>query len=152
MSEISPPDVSGCRSEIQFIGLRIAYFRKMRSLTQAKLAELVGINKNYLSHIESGSSFKVISLPLLIKIAKALDVKLSILVDIEELNSPKDELLRELAAMTAILKDLKKINDDLDQMMFNLDNAENEKINRDLEKVMRSMEKYDADFNSEEGK
>ena len=54
------------QAEIKYIGLRIAYFRKMRNLTQADLADKVHINKNYLSHIESGSANKIISLPLLI--------------------------------------------------------------------------------------
>ena len=69
--------------EAQCIGLRIAYFRKLRRMTQADLAQAVHINKKYLSHIESGSASKVISLPLLIMISKALDVDLPILVDID---------------------------------------------------------------------
>lgn len=28
-----------CRDELQYIGLRISYFRKMRNMTQAQLAE-----------------------------------------------------------------------------------------------------------------
>ncbi len=30
-----------CQAEIKFIGLRIAYFRKLRNMTQAKLAQVV---------------------------------------------------------------------------------------------------------------
>ena len=76
--------IDDCLKEIQYIGLRIAYFRKLRNLTQADLAEKVSINKNYLSHIESGSAHKVLSLPLLIRISKALDVELALLVDLSD--------------------------------------------------------------------
>lgn len=134
------------RNEIQYIGLRIAYFRKMRNLTQAQLAELVSINKNYLSHIESGSSFKVISLPLLIKIAQALNVKLSVLVDLEEIYSPKDEIRRELDEMKAIFNELKKLNEDLDKAMDDMDKAETKRINEDFEKIMGDIEKFDTTF------
>ena len=134
------------RNEIQYIGLRIAYFRKMRNLTQAKLADMVCINKNYLSHIESGSSFKVISLPLLIKISKALDVKLSVLVDLEKIYSPKDEIRRELDEMKAIFTELKKLNEDLDKAMDDMDKMENRRINNEFEKVMDKIDKFDADF------
>lgn len=121
MPEVATLEDEKVRTEIQYIGLRIAYFRKMRNLTQAKLAELVSINKNYLSHIESGSSFKVISLPLLIKISKALDVKLSILVDMEEIDSPKDELRREFNEMRAMFDEIKKFNADLDKIISDIE-------------------------------
>ena len=61
---------SDCTKELQCIGLRIAYFRRVRNLTQAELADKVGINKNYLSHIECGNTNKAISLPLLIHISR----------------------------------------------------------------------------------
>lgn len=52
-----------CLEELQRIGLRISYFRRVKGMTQAALAESVHINKNYLSHIECGVG-KAISLPL----------------------------------------------------------------------------------------
>ena len=58
------------QAEIKYIGVRIAYFRKLRGMTQAELANKTHIHKNYLSHIESGSADKVISLPLLIEMSK----------------------------------------------------------------------------------
>ena len=76
---------SDCQAEIKFIDLRIAYFRKLRNMTQAKLAQEVHINKNYVSHIESGANARAVSLPLLIRIAQALKVELSILVDLSDL-------------------------------------------------------------------
>ena len=52
--------------ELQCIGLRISYFRRVRNMTQAELAAKVGINKNYLSHIECRNTNKAISVPSLI--------------------------------------------------------------------------------------
>ena len=146
MTEVATLEDEKIRDEIQYIGLRIAYFRKMRNLTQAQLAELVSINKNYLSHIESGSTFKVISLPLLIRLAKALDVKLSILVDLEEIDSPKDEIRKELDEMRAIFNELKKLNEDLDKVMSDMDKAEQKRIDDEFQKLMGDIEEFDKKF------
>lgn len=146
MSETATKEEEKIRDEIQYIGLRIAYFRKLRNLTQAQLAELVSINKNYLSHIESGSSYKVISLPLLIKISKALDVKLSILVNLEEIDSPKDEIRKELDEMKAIFTELKKLNEDLDKVMADMDKNEQKRIDAEFEKIMSNIEEFDKTF------
>lgn len=146
MSETATKEEEKIRDEIQYIGLRIAYFRKLRNLTQAQLAELVSINKNYLSHIESGSSYKVISLPLLIKISKALDVKLSILVNLEEIDSPKDEIRKELDEMKAIFTELKKLNEDLDKVMDDMDKNEQKRSDAEFEKIMGNIEEFDKNF------
>ena len=104
-----------CSAEIRYIGLRIAYFRKLRHLTQAEFA-----NKNYLSHIESGSANKVLSLPLLIKIAKALDVELALLVDLSDLDNSKNEIRQQLDEMKAMFEEMKKFNAELDEMMSDM--------------------------------
>ena len=106
-----------CLAEIRYIGLRIAYFRKLRHLTQAELAFKGSINKNYLSHIESGSANKVISLPLLIRISKALDVELSLLVDLSDLDNSKNEVRQQLDEMRSLFQEMKKFNAELDEMM-----------------------------------
>ena len=106
-----------CSAEIQYIGLRIAYFRKLKHLTQAEFANKISINKNYLSHIESGSANKVLSLPLLIKIAKALDVELALLVDLSDLDNSKNEIRQQLDEMKAMFEEIKKFNAELDEMM-----------------------------------
>lgn len=106
-----------CSAEIQYIGLRIAYFRKLKHLTQAEFANKISINKNYLSHIESGSANKVLSLPLLIKIAKALDVELALLVDLSDLDNSKNEIRQQLDEMKAMFEEMKKFNAELDEMM-----------------------------------
>lgn len=107
--------------EIRYIGLRIAYFRKMRGMTQAALADKVFINKHYLSHIESGSAQKVISLPLLIKIAKALDVELALLVDSGDLTRSKNELREQLDEMKELFSEMKQFNEELDKAIAELD-------------------------------
>ena len=71
MTEEISESTDDCRKELKCIGLRVAYFHKLKNITQATLAERLSINKNYLSHIESGSANKAVSLPLLIRISKA---------------------------------------------------------------------------------
>ena len=104
-----------CLAEIQYIGLRIAYFRKLRNMTQADLANKVSINKNYLSHIESGSANKAVSLPLLIRISKALDVELSLLTDLSDLKT--NELGDFVRDMRQIFEEMKELNSELDKMI-----------------------------------
>ena len=111
-------------NEIRYIGLRIAYFRKLRGLTQEKLAEKVYINKHYLSHIESGSAQKVISLPLLIRIAKALEVELSLLVDSSDLTrskNDKDDLREQLDDLKELFNEMKQFNVEIDKVIAELD-------------------------------
>ena len=108
------------RSELKCIGLRIAYFRKLKNITQAALAELLSINKNYLSHIESGSANKAVSLPLLIRISKALDVDLSLLTDLSDLK--KNELGSFVRDMRQTFEEMKELNAELDKMIEQMDN------------------------------
>ncbi|MBR4903211.1 MAG: helix-turn-helix transcriptional regulator [Selenomonadaceae bacterium] len=110
-----------CRDELQYIGLRIAYFRKMQNMTQAQLAEKVHISKNYLSHIESGSSNKAISLPLLIEISKALNIALSVLVDLDDFNSSRDKVRQQFDEIKIMFEEMKQLNEDLDKMMAEMD-------------------------------
>ena len=108
-----------CRAELQCIGLRISYFRRLKNMTQMDLAERVHINKNYLSHIESGSANKAISLPLLIKISRALDVELAILLDLNDVHHKNlGEFVRD---MRNTFEELKQLNSELDKMKEQLD-------------------------------
>lgn len=111
-----------CLEEIRRIGLRIGYFRKVRNITQAELAERLHINKNYLSHIECGAG-KSISLPMLIRIARELDVKLSVLVDLDDWFSDgeKTPAKMDFREMKQMFREMNKMNADLDQMMKQLD-------------------------------
>lgn len=56
------------------IGLKIAYYRKLRGLTQEELAERVGLTPAYIGHLEAPNISKALSLDTLFDIAKALDV------------------------------------------------------------------------------
>lgn len=60
--------------EIKKIGLRIAFYRKQRHMTQQMLAEKANISKSYLSKIESAGTEITFSLYLLYRLAKALDI------------------------------------------------------------------------------
>lgn len=92
-------------------------------MTQAQLAEKVHINKNYLSHIESGSSNKAVSLPLLIEISKALDIPLSVLVDLEDFDQSRDKIRQQFDEIKIMFEEMKQLNAELDKMMAEMDKA-----------------------------
>lgn len=56
------------------IGLKIAYYRKLRGLTQEELAEQVGLTPAYIGHLEAPNISKALSLDTLFDIAAALNV------------------------------------------------------------------------------
>lgn len=56
------------------IGLKIAYYRKLRGLTQKVLAEQVGLTLAYIGHLKAPNISKALSLDTLFDIAVALDV------------------------------------------------------------------------------
>ena len=112
------------QAEIKYIGVRIAYFRKLRVMTQAELANKAHIHKNYLSQVESGSADKVISLPLLIDISKALDVELSVLVDLNDFTQTKNEIRQQFEEMKAMFNEMKNFNAELDKMLADMDKAD----------------------------
>lgn len=62
----------------QAIGQRIRRMRKANELTQEKLAELADISVVHMSHIETGIT--KLSLPVIVKIADALDVRVDSLL------------------------------------------------------------------------
>ena len=57
------------------IGLKIAYYRKLRGLTQEQLAEAIGRSVSFVSQIEANNSSRVkgVSLETLFMIAERLD-------------------------------------------------------------------------------
>lgn len=120
MTEKTPKMLDDYHNELKCIGLRIAYFRKLKNITQATLAEKLSINKNYLSHIESGSANKAVSLPLLIRISKALDVDLSLLTDLSDLK--KNELSTFVRDMRQTFQEMQELNAELDKMIEQMDN------------------------------
>lgn len=64
------------------LGSQIKRFRKAKGLTQEQLAEKVNIHATYVGKIESGKNN--ISVVLLFKISRALDVKLSDIFDFDK--------------------------------------------------------------------
>lgn len=56
------------------IGLKIAYYRRLRGLTQEQLAEQIKRSPAYLGHIEAPNVAKAVSLDTLFDIAEVLDV------------------------------------------------------------------------------
>ena len=73
-------------SEYMQLGLKIAYYRKMRGLTQEQLAEKIDRTPAFIGHVEAPNINKAISLDTLFEIARALNVpayKFLIFDDIE---------------------------------------------------------------------
>lgn len=60
--------------EYKKIGLKIAYYRKLKGLTQEELAEKIHVATNFTGMIEAPNIYKPISLYTLFRIANALDV------------------------------------------------------------------------------
>ena len=56
------------------IGLKIAYYRKYRGLTQEELAEKIGLTPAFIGHVEAPNVNKAVSLDTLFDIAEALNV------------------------------------------------------------------------------
>ncbi|MCI8576116.1 MAG: helix-turn-helix transcriptional regulator [Lachnospiraceae bacterium] len=56
------------------IGLKIAYYRKLRGLTQEELAEQAGLTPAFVGHLEAPNIVKALSLDTLFDIAAVLDI------------------------------------------------------------------------------
>ncbi len=56
------------------IGLKIAYYRKLRGMTQEELAEQVGLTPAFVGHLEAPNVTKALSLDTLFDIAAVLDI------------------------------------------------------------------------------
>ena len=61
-------------SEYLQLGLKIAYYRKLRGLTQEQLAEKIDRTPAFIGHVEAPNISKSISLETLFDIAAALDI------------------------------------------------------------------------------
>ena len=61
-------------SEYRQLGLKIAYYRKLRGLTQEQLAEKIDRTPAFIGHVEVPNIIKAISLDTLFDIARVLDV------------------------------------------------------------------------------
>ena len=63
------------------LGLQIAYQRKLKGLTQAQLAEKIGITPKHLSQIESPNVVQPVSLKTIFAIADACEINVRVLFD-----------------------------------------------------------------------
>lgn len=80
----------------KLIGSRIRYFRNLKGITQAKLAEKIGIETSTLAHIEIGKNLPSISrLP---KIAEELGIEVYQLFIKREITTESD-LLSEITEL-----------------------------------------------------
>lgn len=61
--------------EYKMLGLNIAYYRKLKGLTQMELAEKVNISRTHMSNIEAPNMHTSISLEILFDIADALEIQ-----------------------------------------------------------------------------
>lgn len=61
-------------SKYRQLGLKIAYYRKLRGLTQEQLAEKIDRTPAFIGHVEAPNIKKAVSLDTLFQIAAVLDV------------------------------------------------------------------------------
>lgn len=62
------------KQEYKMIGLNIAYYRKLKGLTQLQLAEAINISRTHMSNIEAPNMPTSISLETLLDIADVLEI------------------------------------------------------------------------------
>ena len=62
------------RENYRLLGLKIAYYRKLRGLTQEELAEQTGLTPAFIGHLEAPNIQKALSLDSLFDIASVLQI------------------------------------------------------------------------------
>lgn len=62
------------KEQYRQIGIKIAYYRKLRGLSQEELAEQVGVTPAFIGHLEAPNISKTLSLDTLFDIAAVLEV------------------------------------------------------------------------------
>lgn len=72
------------KQQYKMIGLNIAYYRKLKGISQMDLAEAVGLSRTYISNIEAPGMPIAISLDTLLNIADALSVPAQKLLDFHD--------------------------------------------------------------------
>ena len=71
-------------NEFRLLGLTIVYYRKLRGLTQAELAEATNLSRTHISNIEAPNGKTSISLNKLFDIAEVLEVPVKDLFDFRD--------------------------------------------------------------------
>lgn len=69
------------KQEYKMIGLNIAYYRKLKGITQMQLAEQINISRTHMSNIEAPNMPTSISLETLLDIADTLEIPVANLLD-----------------------------------------------------------------------
>ena len=69
------------QEKLRMLGLTIAYYRKLKGLTQIALAEKVNISRTHISNIEAPNGTTSVSLDTLFDIAEALEIPVKDLFD-----------------------------------------------------------------------
>ena len=81
----------------KFLGQKIKFYRKLRSLTQAELAEKIGISEKHLSKVETGLHYPSIS--AFWDICEILTIPLSefgINIDENSDNKLRDDVIKDI--------------------------------------------------------
>ena len=67
------------RERFRILGLRIAYYRKMRGMTQEQLAEAIGRSVSFVSQIEANNAAEVkgVSLETLFLMSEKLGISMA---------------------------------------------------------------------------
>lgn len=71
-------------SEYRQLGLKIAYYRKLRGLTQEALAEKIDKSAAFIGHVEAPNVEKAVSLDTLFDIASVLEVPVHKFLNFED--------------------------------------------------------------------
>ena len=66
------------------LGLNIAYYRKLNSLTQEELAEKVNLSRTTIGYIENADKFQGMSLATIFKLADAFGIPVKKLFDFRD--------------------------------------------------------------------
>lgn len=69
------------QQELRMLGLTIAYYRKLRGMTQINLAERINVSRTHISNIEAPNGNTSVSLETLFDIADALEIPVKDLFD-----------------------------------------------------------------------
>ena len=72
------------QNQYRQLGLTIAYYRKLKGITQMQLAENVNLSRTHISNLEAPNMPTSISLDKLFDISEALDVPIKNLFDFRE--------------------------------------------------------------------
>ncbi len=68
----------------KLLGLKIAYYRKLRGYTQEQFAERIGKSWSFIAQIESPNIIRGVSLETLFSMAEALEIKPYMLLRFED--------------------------------------------------------------------